>query len=386
MLAGQRAQRRTRFDRAVARLRELGLSIDAELEQLTFHDEAALGRPTLARMLVHAGHAESVDDAFRRILSGGRPGYVPRDGVGPRAAVRAIRRAGGLASLAHFAEAPRRLDVLRELKEVGVGGLEVYYRGFGADTVAALEATSQGTRIHSHRGQRLPWRPRVLRRGARAALGSARDRDLDPRRHRKSDHAVIERPTTRALPVLDIPPPAARPAGREPRRAAARDDDAPWRVPPRRPGAAALPCLDARLPDEPQRLRRDGRPAARRRLRRGDAFEDADLILINTCAIREQAEQKVIGRQGYLARLKAERPGTRVVMTGCSVREADRAGLRRRYPAVDLFLRPDEEPELVDRLGLAGAQSTIGATTRVHGTTVGVADNLPDTRRGGRRR
>jgi predicted metal-dependent phosphoesterase TrpH len=143
MLAGQRAQRRTRFERAVAKLRELGLSIDAELEQLTFHDEAALGRPTLARMLVHAGHADSVDDAFRRILSGGKPGYVPRDGVGPRAAVHAIRQAGGLASLAHFSEAPRRLDVLRDLKDVGVGGLEVYYRGFGADTVAALEATAQ---------------------------------------------------------------------------------------------------------------------------------------------------------------------------------------------------------------------------------------------------
>ena len=143
LLAGQRAQRRTRFERAVGRLHELGLSIDAELEKLTFHDEAALGRPTLARMLVHAGHAESVDDAFRRILSGGRPGYVPRDGVGPRAAVRAIRRAGGLASLAHFSEAPGRLDVLRDLKAIGVGGLEVYYLGFGADTIAALEGTAK---------------------------------------------------------------------------------------------------------------------------------------------------------------------------------------------------------------------------------------------------
>ena len=62
----------------------------------------------------------------------------------------------------------------------------------------------------------------------------------------------------------------------------------------------------------------------------------------------------------------------RVVLTGCSVREADRAGLRRRYPAVDLFLRPDEEPELVDRLGLASAQAPIGrvgATTTVGRTT-----------------
>src|SRR3954471_15987842 len=92
------------------------------------------------------------------------------------------------------------------------------------------------------------------------------------------------------------------------------------------------------------------------------AMEQADLIAINTCAIREAAEQKVIGRQGHLADLKRANPALRVVLTGCSVREAERPKLRRRYPAVDLFLRPDEEPELVERLGLAGAQSGIGIT------------------------
>jgi len=112
-------------------------------------------------------------------------------------------------------------------------------------------------------------------------------------------------------------------------------------------------------------------------------METAELIVINTCAIREGAEQKVIGRQGQLARLKDANPGLRVVLTGCSVREPDRAGLRRRYPAVDLFLRPDEEPELVDRLGLASAQAPIGAvgaTTTVGRTVVGAADHLAGTR------
>jgi tRNA-2-methylthio-N6-dimethylallyladenosine synthase len=79
------------------------------------------------------------------------------------------------------------------------------------------------------------------------------------------------------------------------------------------------------------------------------AMEAADLVVINTCAIRELAEAKVIGRQGHLQRLKAANPSLRVVLTGCAVRERDRDGLEHRYPAVDLFLRPDEEPELVDR-------------------------------------
>ena len=84
-------------------------------------------------------------------------------------------------------------------------------------------------------------------------------------------------------------------------------------------------------------------------------LESADLIVINSCAIREQAEQKVIGRMGHLANLRRANPQLRVVLTGCSVRTDNAAGLKRRYPEVDLFLRPDEEPELTARLGLAGA-------------------------------
>src|SRR4051794_27910479 len=85
------------------------------------------------------------------------------------------------------------------------------------------------------------------------------------------------------------------------------------------------------------------------------SLESADLVVINSCAIRESAEQKVIGRMGHLARLREANPALRVVLTGCSVRTDNVATLHRRYPQVDLFLRPDEEPELTARLGLAGA-------------------------------
>ncbi|HWH23781.1 MAG TPA: MiaB/RimO family radical SAM methylthiotransferase [Candidatus Limnocylindria bacterium] len=85
------------------------------------------------------------------------------------------------------------------------------------------------------------------------------------------------------------------------------------------------------------------------------SMDAADLIVINSCAIREAAEQKVIGRMGALARLRQANPALRVVLAGCSVRDDNAATLRRRYPQVDLFLRPDEEPELVARLGLATA-------------------------------
>ncbi len=193
---------------------------------------------------------------------------------------------------------------------------------------------------------------------------------------------MIERPSGRELPVLDLPP-------------------AP---PPRRPvvaGAIADPRLAEFLPEELvlprffvwtlgcQMNRSDSEEMAGALIAAGcapaPALECADLIVINTCAIREHAEAKVIGRQGQLAALKAARPGTRVVLTGCAVRETDRARLARRYPAVDLFLRPDEEPELVARLGLAGAGTPGGAvrsaaTTLVGGRAVSAADHLPATR------
>jgi len=174
--------------------------------------------------------------------------------------------------------------------------------------------------------------------------------------------------TSRSLPVLDIAPPVTGPAG--PRDPLTPEDE---RLAEFRPEPRALPpffvwtlgCQMNKSDSEEMagRLLAAGCPEA-------PSMEFADVVVINTCAIREAAEAKVIGRQGHLNRLKAANPSLRVVMTGCSVREGNRAGLRRRYPAVDLFLRPDEEPELVDRLGLASAQAPVGATATTAATTL----------------
>src|SRR5262245_22243722 len=188
------------------------------------------------------------------------------------------------------------------------------------------------------------------------------------------------RMTSRALPVLDLAPPVAGPAG--PRDPFAPADE---RLAEFRPEPRALPsCFVWTLGCQMNKSASE--EMAGRLLAAGCAeagsMETADLVVINTCAIREAAEAKVIGRQGALNRLKAANPALRVVMTGCSVRESNRGGLPRRYPAVDLFLRPDEEPELVDRLGLASAQAPVGslartsATTVVHGAAVSDAAHL----------
>jgi len=141
-LAQQRSRRRVRFDRTLARLRELGLSVDDVADQLDPHETAALGRPTIARLLQAKGYVTSVEDGFARYLGRGRPAYVPRDGIGPLEAIDAIRAAGGLAALAHFSEAAQRVSLVRELRDAGLGGLEVYYRSFDRETVASVGAVA----------------------------------------------------------------------------------------------------------------------------------------------------------------------------------------------------------------------------------------------------
>ena len=137
-LAGQRDQRRVRFARTVDRLRELGMPIDAQVASVDPAADDALGRPTIARALVAAGFAVSVEDAFARLIGHGASAYVRREGLGPDDAIRTISAAGGVPVLAHFREAPTRLELLRELVEVGLAGLEVHYRSFDAATTAAV--------------------------------------------------------------------------------------------------------------------------------------------------------------------------------------------------------------------------------------------------------
>ncbi|HET9680976.1 MAG TPA: PHP domain-containing protein [Candidatus Limnocylindrales bacterium] len=147
-LARQRSARRIRFEKMVTKLAGLGFAVGGALEaQPSTDDDDALGRPRLARALIALGAATSVEDAFERWLSRGRPAYVPREGLGPIEAIRAIRRSGGLASLAHFSEAPRLRDIVIELADAGLGGLEVYYRAFDRPTVDAVGGVARELRL-----------------------------------------------------------------------------------------------------------------------------------------------------------------------------------------------------------------------------------------------
>ncbi|HET7726382.1 MAG TPA: hypothetical protein VFK54_03565 [Candidatus Limnocylindrales bacterium] len=142
-LVAQRAARRTRFEEAVRRLREIGLPVDDQVATIDRTRDDSLGRPTLARALVAAGHVASVDQAFEDLLGWGRPGYVPRVGMGPVEAIRAVRAAGGLPVLAHFGAAAERLDLIRELTDAGLAGLESHHRSFDEVARAAVSGVAR---------------------------------------------------------------------------------------------------------------------------------------------------------------------------------------------------------------------------------------------------
>jgi len=150
-LERQRGFRLTRFNLIVDRLGQLGYPLDDQIDKLLAGrgaaPGAALGRLQIARCLVAARYASSVDDAMQRLLGRGKPAYVPRQGLGPDEAISAIRAAGGLPSLAHFANAYERRQLVEDLTKVGLGGLEVHYRHFDADTIAALADVARELRL-----------------------------------------------------------------------------------------------------------------------------------------------------------------------------------------------------------------------------------------------
>jgi tRNA-2-methylthio-N6-dimethylallyladenosine synthase len=74
--------------------------------------------------------------------------------------------------------------------------------------------------------------------------------------------------------------------------------------------------------------------------------EDADLILLNTCVVRQSAEDKVVGRLTSLQGLKRRRPDLRLALMGCFVNEIP--ALQHRYPWVDAFIKPSDIPAVLE--------------------------------------
>ncbi|MBV8083195.1 MAG: radical SAM protein, partial [Chloroflexi bacterium] len=68
--------------------------------------------------------------------------------------------------------------------------------------------------------------------------------------------------------------------------------------------------------------------------------EGADLIFLNSCSVRQNAENRMIGKLGEMVQVKRKRPDARLILTGCMVGDDTLGQLPKRFPYVDLFLKP----------------------------------------------
>jgi tRNA-2-methylthio-N6-dimethylallyladenosine synthase len=73
------------------------------------------------------------------------------------------------------------------------------------------------------------------------------------------------------------------------------------------------------------------------------AAAEADLVVLNSCVVRQSAEDRVVNKLANLKTLKKSRPDMTLAVTGCLV-NADTAKLEERFPQVDYFFKPGEYP------------------------------------------
>ncbi len=77
---------------------------------------------------------------------------------------------------------------------------------------------------------------------------------------------------------------------------------------------------------------------------------EADLVVLNTCVVRQQAEDKIYGKLHHLKALKQSNPRMQIALMGCLVGRADSKHLANRFDFVDIMLPPSESDPLFTHL------------------------------------
>ncbi len=111
-----------------------------------------------------------------------------------------------------------------------------------------------------------------------------------------------------------------------------------------------------------------------------DKVEEADLLLVNTCSIREKAQEKVFSELGRWRPLKEARPGVMIGVGGC-VASQEGEGITRRAPFVDVVFGPQtlhRLPELIEK-----ARSKNGSVVDISFPEIEKFDCLPEPRADG---
>ncbi|TFG71541.1 MAG: tRNA (N6-isopentenyl adenosine(37)-C2)-methylthiotransferase MiaB [Anaerolineales bacterium] len=107
--------------------------------------------------------------------------------------------------------------------------------------------------------------------------------------------------------------------------------------------------------------------------------DDADIIILNTCVVRQQPEDKAVGRLRQLRKLKERHPDRVLALMGCMVGVKETESLQKRFPWVDLFLPPSDPTELWSLLASNGELDevqTLIADAETRRLAIGRADTI----------
>ncbi|MDZ4230621.1 MAG: tRNA (N6-isopentenyl adenosine(37)-C2)-methylthiotransferase MiaB [Dehalococcoidales bacterium] len=78
--------------------------------------------------------------------------------------------------------------------------------------------------------------------------------------------------------------------------------------------------------------------------------EQADIIVLNSCVVRQSAENRLVHKLNALKALKKARPGLTLAVTGCLV-NSNTEELKKSFPHVDFFFKPGDYPQWLDKSG-----------------------------------
>jgi predicted metal-dependent phosphoesterase TrpH len=116
----------TRMQKMIEKLREMGIDNITPEEVSALVESDSVGRPHLAKLLQEKGWVSTNQMAFNKYLADDAPAFVPKFKQTPYEAIELIRKAGGVAVLAH-PMLTKVDELIPSFVEAGLGGLEVYY-------------------------------------------------------------------------------------------------------------------------------------------------------------------------------------------------------------------------------------------------------------------
>lgn len=141
-LAGFRANRHKRGMTIVEKLAALGMPISWE-RVLEIANGGSVGRPHVAQAMMERGYVATVREAFDKYLGRHGPAYAERDKMTPQEAVAIALKAGALPVLAHPTYVEGLDSLLPSLRQAGLAGIEVYYKGYDRGQVERLRNMAQ---------------------------------------------------------------------------------------------------------------------------------------------------------------------------------------------------------------------------------------------------